>query len=290
MTQQDDQGGEGRTGGGGQERQFERGAFYAKTILDRHGVAMPERSRLVAKVLDLAYSAAHRRVRGTTPWTVEDLEALAQHFGESLDELFVAAAKTRAEPATFVAGDLRLKCQVWLGAEIVRPEAASLVAVKDGLRWAIFPAASRAAGPMFQVRQLLMEPDAVVGSRIAVLDDQPNVTESLCVFLRQAGFRADAFHAIGTLRAALAESSYDAYVLDWVVGEETVGSLVEELRQADAHSPIAILTGKATERGEVVTDIAELVAKHDVRYFSKPLDPHMITAVLSRLIAATTRG
>ena len=64
----------------------------------------------MAKVLDLAYSAAHRRVRGTTPWTIEDPEALAQHFGESLDELFVAAAKTRAEPATFVVGELRLKC------------------------------------------------------------------------------------------------------------------------------------------------------------------------------------
>ncbi len=290
MTQQDDHGGDATTGGGAPERQFERGAFYAKTILDRHGVAMPERSRLVSKVLDLAYSAAHRRVRGTTPWTVEDLEALAQHFGESLDELFVAAAKTRAEPATFVAGDLRLKCQAWLGAEIARPEAAALVAVKEGLRWAIVPAASRPAGPMFQVRQLLLEPDAVVGSRIAVLDDQPNVTDSLCVFLRQAGFRADAFHTIGTLRAALAESSYDAYVLDWLVGDETVGSLVAELRQGDAHCPIAILTGKASERGEVVTDIAELVAEHEVRYFSKPLDPHMITAVLSRLIATATRG
>jgi DNA-binding response OmpR family regulator len=143
---------------------------------------------------------------------------------------------------------------------------------------------------MFQVRQLLLEPDAVVGSRIAVLDDQPNVTDSLCVFLRQAGFRADAFHAIGTLQAALAESPYDGYVLDWVVGDETVGRLVEQLRQADARCPIAILTGKASEPGEVVTDIADLVAKHDVRYFSKPLDPHMITAVLSRLIATAARS
>jgi hypothetical protein len=40
----------------------------------------------------------------------------------------------------------------------------------------------------------------------------------------------------------------------------------------------------------VVTDIADLVAKHDVRYFSKPLDPHMITAVLSRLIATAARS
>ena len=290
MTEHDDDPGDGGGGRGSPARQYERSAFYAKSLFDRHGVAVPERSRLVAKVLELAYSAAHRRVRGTTPWTIEDLEALAQHFGESLDELFVAAAKTRAEAATFVVGDLRLKCQVWLGPETTGPADASLVAVKDGVRWAIVPAASRAPGPMFQVRQLLLECDAVVGSRIAVLDDQPTVTDSLCLFLRQAGFRAEAFHDIGALQAALAQSPYDAYVLDWVVGDETVGGLVEQLRAADRHCPIAILTGKASERGEVVTGIADLVAKHDVRYFSKPLDPHMITAVLSRLIATTPRG
>lgn len=274
----------------GSERQLEAGAFYAKTVFDRHGIATSDRSRLVERVLNLAYSAAHRRVRGQASWTVEELGALATHFGESLDEVFVAAAKTRAESATFSAGELRLKCQLWVGAEITRPMVGGLVATRDGARWLVIPATDGLEGRLFEVRQLLLEPDAIHGSRIAVLDDQPNITDSLCVFLRQAGFKADAFHSISSLRGALAEQPYDAYVLDWLVGDATVGGLVEQLREGDARCPIAILTGKATERGEVVTDIAELVARHDVRYFSKPLDPHMITAVLSRLIAARTRS
>src|SRR5580765_7412825 len=79
------------------ERQLPEGAYYAKTIFDRHGVASSDRSRLVERVLTLAYSAAHRRVRGQTPWTFEEMSELAKHFGETLDEVFVAAAKTRAE-------------------------------------------------------------------------------------------------------------------------------------------------------------------------------------------------
>lgn len=275
---------------GGTERQLTGGAYYAKTVFDRNGVPISERSRLVERILNLAYSAAHRRVRGQASWTVEELEALATHFGESLDEVFVAAAKTRAEPATFVAGDLRLKCQLWLGPETARPAAGTLVATREGARWTVHPAADGQAGALFEVRQLLLEPDAISGSRIAVLDDQPSITDSLCVFLRQAGFRADAFHSIASLQDVLAEQPYDAYVLDWIIGDETVGPLVERLRSADARCPIAILTGKANERGEVVTDIADLVARHDVRYFSKPLDPHMITAVLSRLIVARARA
>ena len=264
------------------------GAFYAQTIFDRNGIAHTERSRLVERVLQLAYSAAHRRVRGKASWTIEELESLASHFGETLDEVFIAAARMRADSATLVAGDLRLKCQLWIGAETKRPLQGGLVATKEGLRWTVVAASEDIAGPMYEVRHLLMEPNATYGSRIAVLDDEPAVTESLCSFLRQSGFRADAFHAIEALRQAVADLPYDGYVLDWVVGEQTVGALVEHLRAADAQCPIAIFTGK-NERGDVVSDIADMMARHDVRYFSKPLDPPMITAVMRRLIAAHSR-
>lgn len=264
------------------------GAFYAQTVFDRHGVPHSERSRLVERILELAYSAAHRRVRGKASWTIEELESLAAHFGETLDEVFIAAAKMRADSATLVAGDLRLKCQLWIGAETKRPLQGGLVATREGLRWTVVAASEDIAGPMYEVRQLLMEPNATYGSRIAVLDDEPAVTESLCSFLRQAGFRADAFHAIDALQQASAALPYDGYVLDWVVGDQTVGALVERVRATDAQCPIAIFTGK-NERGDVVSDIADMMARHDVRYFSKPLDPPMITAVMRRLIAAHSR-
>ncbi len=264
------------------------GAFYAQTVFDRHGVAHTERSRLVERILQLAYSAAHRRVRGKASWTIEELEAVASHFGETLDEVFIAAAKMRADSATLVAGELRLKCQLWVGAETKQPVQGGLVATRDGPRWTVVAASEDVPGPMYEIRQLLMEPNAAYGSRIAVLDDEPAVTESLCGYLRQAGFRADAFHAIDALRAALATQPYDGYVLDWLVGDQTVGDVVEQVRRTDAHCPIAIFSGK-NQRGDVVADIADMMARHDVRYFSKPLDPHMIAAVLRRLVGAPAR-
>lgn len=258
------------------------GAFYAQTVFDRHGVAHTERSRLVERILKLAYSAAHRRVRGKASWTIEELEALATHFGETLDEVFIAAAKMRADAATLVAGELRLKCQLWVGAETTQPVQGGLVATRDGARWTVVAAGENVAGPMYEIRQLLMEPNASYGSRIAVLGDAPAVTEPLCAFLRQSGFQADAFHAIEPLQQAV---PYEGYVLDWAVGGPAVGALVERVRATDPRCPIAIFSGR-NERGDVVSDIADMMARHDVRYFSKPLDPPMITAVLRRLIAA----
>jgi len=264
------------------------GAFYAQTVLDRHAVPLTERSRLVQRIFGLAYSAAHRRVRGQASWTIEELEVLAGHFGETLDQVFIAAAKMRADSATLVAGELRLKCQLWLGAQTLRPAQGELVATREGQRWTVVAAREDLSGPLYEVRQLLMEPNAIYGSRVAVLDDEATVTDSLCAFLRQAGFRADAFHGIDALRKAVAANPYEGYVLDWVVGDDTVGRLVELLRATDAQCPIAIFAGK-DERGDGVAEIADLVAKHDVRYFSKPLDPQMIVAVLTRLVAAHSR-
>ncbi len=264
------------------------GAFYARTVFDRHGTPHSERSRLVERILKLAYSAAHRRVRGKASWTIEELEALATHFGETLDEVFLAAAKMRADSATLVAGDLRVKVQLWVGAQTTQPAQGELVATRDGPRWTVVAASGDVPGPMYEIRQLLMEPNATYGARIAVLGDEPAVTEPLCVFLRQAGFRADAFHAIETLQQSSDAQSYDGYVLDWMVGGQTVGALVARVRATDPRCPIAIFTGR-NERGDVVSDIADMMARHDVRYFSKPLDPHMITAVLRRLIAAPSR-
>jgi CheY-like chemotaxis protein len=264
------------------------GAFYAQTILDRHAIPLTERSRLVQRIFGLAYSAAHRRVRGQASWTIEELEVLASHFGETLDQVFIAAAKMRADSATLVAGELRLKCQLWLGAQTLAPTQGELVATREGQRWTVVAASENLTGPVYEVRQLLMEPHAIYGSRVAVLDDEASVTESLGAFLRQAGFRADAFHGIDALRQAAAAQPYDGYVLDWIVGDTTVGKLVELLRATDARCPIAVFAGK-NERGDGVAEIADLVAKHDVRYFSKPLDPQMIVAVLTRLVAARSQ-
>ncbi len=272
----------------GPVEQLGGGAFYAQTVLDRHAVPLTERSRLVLRIFGLAYSAAHRRVRGQASWTIEELEVLASHFGETLDQMFIAAAKMRADSATLVAGELRLKCQLWLGAQTLSPAQGELVATREGQRWTVVAASEQLAGPLYEVRQLLMEPNAIYGSRVAVLDDEASITESLCAFLRQAGFRADAFHGIEALRKAAAAHPYEGYVLDWIVGDTTVGKLVELLRATDAQCPIAIFAGK-NERGDGVAEIADLVAKHDVRYFSKPLDPQMIVAVLTRLVAAHAR-
>ena len=145
-------------------------------------------------------------------------------------------------------------------------------------------------GPFFEVQRVIVEPKTVFMPRIAVLDDQPSITAQLCAFLKEAGFKADGFHSIGSLMATL-DKLYDGYVLDWVVGDETASALVANLKQRDARCPIAILTGKANERGEVAQDIADLVAQHpNVHYFPKPLDPRMMTNVLTRMIELRQRG
>ena len=269
----------------------DRGVFYANALFERHGVPVSDRSRLAEKVLKLAYSAAHRRMRGEKSLTFREMTTLADHFGESLDHVFAAAAEAESVEATLVIAGERLTCQLWVGQAIDIPVPGKLVATKEDSRWTVLSfAGQHSQGPFFEVQRVIIEPKTVFMPRIAVLDDQPAITEPLCAFLKQAGFKADAFHSIGALEATL-DKLYDAYVLDWVVGDDTVSTLVGNLKQRDPRCPIAILTGKANERGEVAQDIADLmVQQQNVHYFNKPLDPRMLTVVLTRMIEARQRG
>ena len=109
----------------------DRGVFYANSLFDRHGIPMQDRSRLAEKVLKLAYSAAHRRMRGEKSLTFREMAILASHFGETLDQVFAAALDAASVDATMVIAGERLACQMWVGEPISAPVTGSLVATKE---------------------------------------------------------------------------------------------------------------------------------------------------------------
>jgi CheY-like chemotaxis protein len=275
-------------GGSDTPAQLSNGAYYASTLFDRHDVPpRAERSRLVTEVLGLEYRAAHRRVRGEIPWTFEELAKLAAHYGETLDEVFQAACAKVTESGTFIAGSLRLACKFQIGVEIKNTESLDdLVVQRQNNAWVVIPNTGSTAPPYFSVKQVWLDTQTPSSPRIAVLDDESDLTESVCTYLRQTGCRADPFHTVKSLEQAAASGHYDAYLLDWLIGQDNVAALITTLRQSDTRSVIAVLTGQAEAGSRITADIAQALSNYDVEFFQKPMPLAILSTKLMRLLEA----
>ncbi|MGY4831807.1 helix-turn-helix domain-containing protein (plasmid) [Sphaerotilaceae bacterium SBD11-9] len=273
-----------------EQPQFALGAYYARTLFDRHGVASRERSRLVERVLGIAYSAAHRRVKGSAPLTFEELNILAAHFGETLADVFSAAASADAKTATFLSGSLAVRCKVWLGDEEPNPKRGDLIAAMEHGELVVTHAGKQTPRPVYSVRQVLLTTHSP--KRVAVLDDDADITDSVCDYLRRSGFIAEPYYNLADLAASARKRPFDAYVLDWLLGETNVSELIAELRAGPggADKPIAVLTGQAESEPGIASDIADALATHKVLFFQKPITSAVIAQTLARLMAGKQKA
>lgn len=81
--------------------------------------------------------------------------------------------------------------------------------------------------------------------RIAILDDDKNIVDSLKEIIVNNEYLVDAFYDIESLEESLRNNPYDAYILDWVVGTKTVFNTIKEIRKAENNNAmILVLTGQ----------------------------------------------
>jgi len=257
------------------------GSHLLERLFERHQVPPRERAALLEKVLDISRSSARRRVVDGD-LLIGQLERLLSAFpGESL-EAFMAAEQR--EHGTLRHGSLEFACQFTLGKRLESSAEFTLVAIKVANRWELVEGTQASGHEAFEVKSLASSPGRRLIGRVAILDDQPGVAETLGSELRSAGFGADCFTSAAELVNARQEVKFDAYVLDWLVDSGTAEALIQNIRSTDASCPIAILTGQTSADNSIAVDIAEMVANHGVSYFEKPATSSIIIATLRRLL------
>ena len=237
----------------------------------------------VADILGFTYTQVHRRMNGSVAWEIEEIQRVGEHFGEALDEVF---AEGKAEP--LISGWLaldgtRVGCELALGDLVGEPTGHSLVATWDGARWIAALAANAPDGDRRVVLRLQIR-ETAGRSRVAILDDDEDEARSLADYLAARGCDADAFTNMEALIERMALRRYDAYVLDWVVGDRSVIELVAMLRSDNRASPIAILTGRLAD-GDIERDVAEALATYRLMFFEKPTRPALVASQLLHAVA-----
>ena len=260
-----------------------------RALLERHGLPKYRQSAWLAEATGLSYSQAHRRLSGTAPWTLEELERVGALFGETIAQVVALGQGEARLPVrgTLALGNANLQCQMWLGDPIQNPRMGSVVALKTAAGWAAVSASEALEGVTYSIDRIEARPAEVTRKLMAVLDDDRDLTDTICEHLNESGYEARPFYESGALLASAKLRRYDGYVIDWIVGEESALPLIAALRAQDAACPIIVLTAQVLAGLVNETDIADAVKTFNLGFSEKPVRMSILSAMLSRAFAST---
>lgn len=252
-------------------------------MLERAGLQPRQRVNYVAETLGLGYQLARRRMIGETPWTVDELARLASSCGETLTSLFAVAqdpAGTGAS-AEVVLGALRIPCRVWIGAKAASHQMSPLVAVQSAKdQWLVVPSTDALGAEAFEVERVLIQLGKAKKHRVAVLDDDKDLANSIVDYMNATGLDAQAFYSLDELIGQLESRPFDGYVIDWLIDHQNARSLIAAIRAKNSASPIVLLTGQLEEGYADESELASISSFYRLTYFEKPIRTSSLLSAL----------
>lgn len=252
-----------------------------RKLLDRHGVEERQRPAAISQALGLSYQQARRRMSGTTQWTLDELQVVAEHFDESLKELVSSAQLSSAVRASLICGPLQMDCALWAGDESRLGRSGPLVAIKcSATDWMVIPATDALKQESYEVKRLVLNPGAHAPKLVAILDSDRALARSIADDLACVGIESAPFASFGALASALGQATFDGYIVDWSAESENARSLLGQIRMQDAHCPIVLLTCRLQEGLAGESELAAVAAAYRLVYFEKPI---RTTSILSAL-------
>src|SRR5262249_23939864 len=126
-----------------------------RMLFDLHGVPSHKHSTAAAEILKLSYRQAHRKVQEDAPWTLEELQTVAEHFGITLADL--VAGGDQGQAAVLLTGGARVPCRLWVGQELAPGVVPPLVTFRSGADWLVGSGGqSDRPGPHYAVQRLVV--------------------------------------------------------------------------------------------------------------------------------------
>ncbi len=128
---------------------------------------------------------------------------------------------------------------------------------------------------------------------VALLEDDLPLLETVAEALSAFGLDVHAFADPETLMSALDRQTFDAYVIDWRLGERTAARTIYALRDMPRYTrtPVFILSGNIpVVDTDWDRDMAELLSKHQVQYRAKPYRSRELAAEIITSIRDAATG
>ncbi|AJX00211.1 helix-turn-helix domain-containing protein [Burkholderia gladioli] len=265
-------------------------AQRVRQLLESQGVAKRQYATEIQRILGLSYSQALRKIKGENPWTILQLRAVAAEYGESAAQLVADDASQGSEAespdgvarASLTIGGRDYECQAEIGGRLSANRSPEFVAIMSGDRWHVFPRDAAPAGEKFEVYRISIQVREISDPAVAVVDDDPAITEQICSYLNRTGFIAKGYTSYRSFLAELKSASFDAVIIDWLLDGITARYPIEEIISSAPAPLVYLLTGKIATGEASEVEMAEIIQKYDISALEKPLRLPWLVADLNR--------
>lgn len=272
-----------------------RRLIFASGLLDRES----DLKRWFEDKLDLSYSAALRKLAGDTPLEERDLHKLAHGLGITFEEILMALAcgGSRVLSARVELTSPPLVAKVVLGEKVRAGSEDGLVAFESAGEWRVVAGNSVVHSNGLDVYKVLSLNSIDSGQRkllFALIDDDDAVTQTAGALFNLDGINSRRFSDESLFFESLANTKYDAYIVDWFLAKDQDGSepytaenIIRRIRESDhgRTAPIVVVTGKIISDNDVVVDeLARVSNEYDCTLMSKPVQWRFVGANLVKRI------
>lgn len=113
-------------------------------------------------------------------------------------------------------------------------------------------------------------------AKILCVDDEPNVVKMKCAILEAAGHDVTPAMSAHEALEKLKQSSYDAVVTDWRLGDAN-GRAVVEAAKDHTNVPVVVVSGYVNDAFQAAEPLADL-------YLEKPVNPEELVTIVNELL------
>ncbi len=121
--------------------------------------------------------------------------------------------------------------------------------------------------------------------RILIIDDDMDMCNLLGRFLQKKGFETEAAHSGNKGIAKFKESKFDIVLCDFRLGDKEGREVLREIKQADHHAIVIIITGYSDIKTAV-----DVIKAGAFDYITKPLIPEEVINVIGRALQQPLEG
>ncbi|KWE47702.1 two-component system response regulator [Burkholderia ubonensis] len=265
-------------------------ATKVRDLLTRNGIPPRSHNTTIANVLGLSFSVVTRKMKGLIPWNLSQLRDIATHFGVPpailLDDQGAhAGAAPEMLDATLVIESRRLRCRAAISTKASSHVETDFVAIQSQGEWIVMERHHAHEGRTYPVDviELRSTQQQTYAARIAVVDDSPDVAETVCEYFIEKGVNAIPYYDAASFRKALEVEDFDGYILDWMLGDQTAADLVRGIRSSEnGDAPIFLLTGKISTGEASEDEIARVMSHFNARCEEKPVRLPILFAEVAR--------
>ena len=262
--------------------------------LDQFRWPEAQQAGLIEQILGLSTSQAYRKLNGSSPWQLSQVERLAQYLNVPTSNLLVDHSQQDSQlpvdneliPAILHLNNQSGEAHCWiqLGEPLADDSCAPLLLAKRLHDcWHVFPGTQFDAEDGYEVTYLTIRPPKRANTKrllVAVLDDKD--ADLLSAILVQQGLFALPYHHPKDLLDALPHEDFDAFVLDWVLGEPTsCMDVIETIRRQNPNVPIVVLTGYALEHE---SELSKALQMRGVYYIGKPTPGSILALQIKNMV------